>query len=268
MKKSSTLYAVLFTLAFSMFVMPLASAYYLPTVRDGIQLTVDTVVDALSPVVQGVLGGDVWGGEQLFAKLLIFVIVFLMVYLGLKNVPRLGETKPVLWILTIVVAILSVRYLDYAWIEGLITSYKVLAIALTVLLPFILYFFFVHNALVGQSILRKLAWVLLGLVYLGLWSNVVDEYMSMIYFWTILAVVFMIIFDKSIQGYFEGDATRKANSIRVRERLASAIDRLNKLQANPEAHAFDLTHSSRDKHEYARLVRRYQDEIDSLRGEL
>ena len=76
MKKSIITYAVSIILAFS-FLMPFASAYYLPTVRDGIQLTVDTVVDALSPVVQGVLGGDVWGGEQLFAKLLIFIIVFL-----------------------------------------------------------------------------------------------------------------------------------------------------------------------------------------------
>jgi len=194
--------------------MPLASAYYLPTVRDGIQLTVDTVVDALSPVVQGVLGGDVWGGEQLFAKLLIFIIVFLMVYLGLGNIPAIKAQKAVLWILTIVVSILSVRYLDYAWIEGLITGYKVLAIALTVLLPFMLYFFFVHNVFIDAPIMRKLSWALFGLVYLGLWSNVVDEYMSMVYFWTILAVVLIIVFDKRINDAFISKEAKAAQSMK------------------------------------------------------
>jgi hypothetical protein len=50
--------------------------------------------------------------------------------------------KPVLWIIAIAVPLIGVRFLDIIWLNTIFIQYKLLAVALTAGLPFVVYFFF------------------------------------------------------------------------------------------------------------------------------
>lgn len=196
-----------------------ASAYYyFPSFRGISESILNTWVDFLEPFLQALLGGDGWSGFFLFEKLLIAIVLVSIIAIVLDQVPLFQERSAIRWIVSIVVTIIGVRYLDYGWITAIITQYQVLAIALIGILPIIIYFFFLHTALEGHSAMRRIGWIFFGVVYFGLWATTNSENAS-IYFWTMIVALIAFAADGTIARYFfkkkisEGDATVKAKFI-------------------------------------------------------
>jgi hypothetical protein len=137
--------------------------------------------------------------NYLFEILLIFILLASVIYIALGKVPLFKDQKSVRWILTIVIPLLGVRFIDYESLITILQSYQLLAIVITCVLPFIIYFYFIYNAAGDHGIIRKLGWALWIVVYLGLWSSSYSSDLnSMIYFWTFIAGILLILFDGMI----------------------------------------------------------------------
>lgn len=200
-------------------------------VQDGIY----TAQEFFRPILEALIGGYS-SPEFLFVKTLLLLLVFIMARYGLENMPKLGENKPLVNIVAAVVAILAVRYIqDNDLINGILLPYGVLGIALTAILPFMIYFFFVENSIKHTSG-RRLAWIFYLIVFGVLWAARVDELSpigNQIYLWTFVAGCLALIFDKGIQWYFGYNEDVKERRQRFISQISLIDTRLSYLYGAP-----------------------------------
>ena len=174
--------------------------------RTEVNRLIQLVIDFAEPFLQVVFGGDYWNGQLLFEKFLLFIILVSVVYIAMSKAPffqKNGEPiKGVLWTVSIVVPILSIRYMPYEWVNTVIFTYAAFGIAMTTIIPLIIYFFFLQGLGDIPPAIRKIAWILFACVYLGLYTTTDKSNYSEWYFATaVIAVVFLLL-DGTIQRYF------------------------------------------------------------------
>jgi len=109
--------------------------------------------------------------EFLFAKILLFTLILLVVYTVIKENKLLGgrRNKPIHWIISVSISILAVKYLPDGFIQAILIQYGALAIGITVFLPLIIYFFFIHQSKIGPFG-RRIAWIVFATAFFALWS--------------------------------------------------------------------------------------------------
>jgi hypothetical protein len=151
--------------------------------------------------------------EYLFAKLLLFTLILLVVYTVIsKNSIFGGVTgnKTIQWIISIAVSILAIRYLPDNFIQAILLQYGTLAVGITVFLPLIIYFFFVQQSGIGPFG-RKVAWLVYLVGFFALWSIRRDDLgeANWIYWIAIAFVLISLLFDKRIHRYFGLSSARK-----------------------------------------------------------
>ena len=100
----------------------------------------------LSPVIQFFLGGE-YNGDYLFERVLFFLLILSLVFMVLKSMPLFKDdigssSKKIVILLSIIVSILSIRFINYEWLLTIFTTYSVLGATLMSILPFIIYYFF------------------------------------------------------------------------------------------------------------------------------
>lgn len=199
MNKKVMVFAAFVLIGLSM--ISFASAYYFPSARQVSESVITTYVDVFEPFLRALLGGNDWTGLLLFEKLLLFILLMAVIYAATGNLSLFEEHKAVRWAISIIVPLIGVRYMNYDWVNTVITQYQVVAIAITSLLPFMVYFVFLHNG-IDSSMFRRVGWLLFILVYLGLWTTTESEGTSAIYFWTLIAAVVFAWFDGTIHGWY------------------------------------------------------------------
>ncbi len=209
----------------SIFVFPTVSAA--PDFRQISQETVNFYTDFFQPILQALFGGSNYSGLLLFEKLLFFIILVSIIYLVIGKVPIFDGQKGVKWIIAIVVPLIGVRFINYDWMYSIITQYMVLSVVLTSLLPLVIYFFFIYGMGGDYSYLRKILWILFGLIYLGLWSTIDNSGQADIFIWTVVAAFFFAIADSKIYFYYllqqqksAGTLNRAESVARIREEIA------------------------------------------------
>jgi len=143
--------------------------------------------------------------EFLFAKILVFLLLIILIYFILQKSKIFGEKKGLAFLVSLIVSILALRFLpDNELINGILLPYGVLGVALTTFLPFLIYFFFVHQSVPG-GFMRRGAWALYALVFvvlLGFRWNDISPASEWLYISGIILVILALIFDKTIHGYF------------------------------------------------------------------
>ena len=182
-----------------LFASNLVSAYYFPSMRFASQDLVQTVVDLFQPILVALFGA--YSYSYVFEVFLIFLILAGVVYIAAGRIPMFKDKdqKAVRWIITIVVPLLGVRFIDFALLIAIFQSYQLLAIVLTSVLPFILYFYFLYEAAGDYGIIRKLGWALWIAVYFGLYSSAyINDMTSAVYFWTMVVGLSCLAFDTTI----------------------------------------------------------------------
>jgi len=204
------------------FLINLVSAYpagsYDP--RQGMSDLIDLVVNFFEPLLQVVLGGEMWSGYYLFEALILFIILVGVVYLSLNKVKIFEDNKGVLWIVCIGVPLLGIRFLDIIWFNTIMIQYKVLAIALLAGLPFFIYFFFLNNVFANYAAIRKIGWIFFACIYFGLWiTSGVEDY-GQIYFWTALASLVFLFLDGTISKYIMLQKVRENQAQPIMQRIA------------------------------------------------
>ena len=162
--------------------------------------------------------------EFLFAKILLFIVIFALSFLALKKVKIFKKNQPSRVIVAIIVAVLAVRYLKESNVmKAILIPYGALGGSIAIFLPLIIYFFFVNTSIEG-SFGRRFAWFLYGTILLFLWGT--QEYMgsaNWIYVAGLGFVLVNLIFNKSIHRYFEIGKFDKSKRIVVEQRIASLM---------------------------------------------
>jgi len=167
--------------------------------------------------------------DFLFAKILLFIVVFALVYLALKQVKIFKKNNPSRIIVAIIVSVLAIRYLKESNImRAILIPYGALGGSIAIFLPLIIYFFFVNTSIEG-SFGRRFAWFLYGTILLFLWGT--QEYMgsaNWVYVAGLVFVLINLIFNKSIHRYFEMGKFYKIKKSIGKERAIELIDKIKK----------------------------------------
>jgi hypothetical protein len=165
---------------------------------------IDSVVMAWEPIFGAIFGGFGWSGMYLFERVLLFVILMVVVYLALLRVPMFegndNGKKTFRWLIAIIVPLIGIRWIDYQWLSSIVLHYTFLAIVLTTVLPFLIYFYFIYSMYL-DSWLRKIAWIFFIGIYLGLWQSS-SQVNSTIYMWTLVASLICLFMDSKIAGWY------------------------------------------------------------------
>lgn len=204
---------LVFAAVFAVMLSGVVSAYAYFDVRMFTDSVVQGFIDIFEPVLRALFGGTYWDSTLLFEKLLIFVLFISLISISFSRIPWFeGQSKTIQWIVAFVVALLGVRYMEYDWITTIILQYQVLAIALTSVLPFVIFFFFVYSIGDNYPLLRKAFWGLFALVYLGLWSSVDAEF-NAIYFWTLVTSIVFMFMDSTIARFYRFQQLKSRNAL-------------------------------------------------------
>ena len=169
---------------------------------------VDGVVGFMNPLSSKLLV-DTTSGEELFAKVLFFIIVLSLVWMALNRIPffspESGQQLWVIWVVSIAVALLAIRFLGNSeWIQTVILPYSALGVVLAAGFPFVIYFVLIEVMLAGPGYktIRKIGWVFFGVVFIGLFVSRGDALGQArnIYFVTAVLAFLVAIFDGTFQS--------------------------------------------------------------------
>ena len=193
----------------------LASAYGYMDFRGAANDIIDWINQIFGPFFAALFGVSEFD-QHLFARILLLILVYVVSFLALKKAPFFKDQKAIPVIVSLIISILGVRFLsESSLIDFILLPYGTVFIAISVFLPFFIYFFFIESVVKGSGLGRRLAWILFAAIFLGLWFTRQEELDSTGQFIYILGIIFVaiaILFDGKIHEYlelFEGKRQRK-----------------------------------------------------------
>lgn len=231
-------------LSLTLFALPLVSAMNFQ--QASLQI-IDWLKQIFSPFFQAIIGENAVD-QYFFARVLFLILIYVICFIALKNIELFKKNRGVIIIVSIIVAILSIRYLPADnFIQWVLLPYGVFATAIVVLLPFMIYFFFVHFG-IDSATGRRFAWILFASVFLGLWISRINELggfsnfskfgaMNWIYVAGIAGVIASFIFDREIHKYFGLHNIEKINARQDNAEIASLQADRQKLLGVDSEHA-------------------------------
>lgn len=167
----------------------------------------------------------------LLSKVLLSVILFALLWSVLSNMPFLNVGWPKT-ITSIIITILSVRLITSEWITAILIPYGALGIAITAILPFIIYFWFVETGLQSSNG-RRLAWIFFIVIFCALWFDRVfvfaenqiklESPAAWIYPITCLVALIVMWADKTIHAWFVTSTYRRLQDAAK----ASSVNEIN-----------------------------------------
>jgi hypothetical protein len=180
--------------------------------------------------------------EYIFARIILLIIIFIIVYTVLKESLLKNyandKGKPVIYIISVAISILSIRYLPDNLIEAILLPYKALGVGLSVFLPLAIFFFFIHNSGMGY-LGRRIGWIIFGTSFIALWWSRYDyiESANWIYWAGIGFIIIEFLFDRRIHSYFDMHGFKKTQERisrrtiwELEDQLETARERLKKGQ--------------------------------------
>lgn len=210
---------------------------------EGVTQVIDFAKTFFKPIFSALFGPEA-SDSTIFARILILFLIYALSYIALKKSNFFIANKAIMVIVSAIVAILGMRYLPDKLINVILLPYGAFTIALSVLLPLLIYFFFVNEGLPESTSLRRLAWILFAAVFFGLWITrykEVEEY-NWIYILGIIGVGLNILLDGIIHRYYgigKLKRTEKEPIIRsyraVEEELAKLVRDYHTID-NPDIH--------------------------------
>ncbi len=163
----------------------------------------DQAAYSIQPFAQFFLGGFDYTGYMLFERFLLFLIIFGISFIVLRETPLFNDAKNrnVLIVISLAVPLLAVRYISLEWLNTVIVSYRVFGIAVTSFIPFLIYFFFLIQVARDHPAIRKIGWILFACIYFALYSTAESSEYSQVYMWTAFVAVAFFLLDGTIQNY-------------------------------------------------------------------
>lgn len=214
------------------------------------QGALELVQDTFRPFLEAIFGS----ADYVFEELLFALIIIAFVYMALSNF--IEDNPALLWILTLAVAILGVRFIvSEKMVEILLFPQGVLAVGAITIIPLVACFWFIEIGLDGpkKRVLRKICWVTLGVIYIFMWARYfyVPSHTETVFKWIVpvgtrtvpasvasggymyLAIpifsVLFLLFDKTIQASLSKVKTEHATSIQKDNLIKKAYRDLNQV---------------------------------------
>lgn len=212
MKKRVLILGLFFTLLLgSMFV----TAQESPAVLPG-PISINQVQDFLSNVLN-----NQQAGPELFTRLLIVLLLTAVLYKpAVKLVPD-GETSNIPIFLSLIVAILGVRFLTGPEVIGLMLPFGALGIALTTIIPIVLFGAIMTTSSGINEGIARLGWLLMGVSFIVLWLTRFDVVgtIAWIYLWSGLICIFMLFYEKTVRMYALRSKAKGKGRMHVEEQV-------------------------------------------------
>ncbi|MEK6890839.1 MAG: hypothetical protein AABX03_01750 [Nanoarchaeota archaeon] len=219
MNKKKLLYFV----AFSILILPLLSLvsaqyygggsnspFYLD-LGQGVTDVIDQIVRFLTPIMQ-VLIGDYSNGEFFFTKVMLLILLFTVIFVIMNKLPLTEGYVGISFVIALTISLISVRFISESQIvNAILLPYTTLGIAISILLPGLIFFYFIHTTEMG-GLGRKISWTFFIVIFVVLWLYKAPEIGpvgNQIYFILIIVMGVMLFFDKSIHHYFKGGDVKK-----------------------------------------------------------
>lgn len=194
------------------------------------------VVEFMNPVLKYVLGDvndsitysryNMDSGQVFFAKVLFFILILAFVYMSARQLEDFFQgNELVLWTVSVIVSILSVRFLSASVIKAIIFPYEVSGIALAAFIPFLIWFVFIEWGLRGSKnrIVRKIAWIFFIVIMVGIYISRVGNGDlgpgAWIYPATLVLSIIMFFMDGTIQRTFHKSSMKSIKSKGARNHL-------------------------------------------------
>lgn len=248
----------------ALFCVSFVSAYYGGYYDDpisgfgrGVEQVIELVERTAGPLFAVIFGGD-W--NFLFEKVIFFAIILSIVYVVCTRIEIIKDNKVVVWIISISVSVLSTRFLvETDLVMNMILPYTVLGVAITALLPLVIYFIFVQS-FDSSSTLRKVLWIFFIVAFFGIWASRYESVgsLSWIYFFTaVLALIFLLADGTIRRAILKQQFGASDFDSRVK-RAADLADDLEKLDNQ-------YAQGTIPKPSYDRMKKRILKQIESLR---
>ena len=196
---------------------------------EGMRKILYQVTEFLRPIFELVIG-EYSGSEFFYAKVMLLLLLTAIIYLILDKVPIFEGYRGISILTSIIVSVIAVRFIaENDFILGVILPYGTLGIALTTLIPFLIYAYGIHvTGLPGIG--RKIAWIIFALVFFALWwtkAPQLNEISNYLYIGILIASAIMVIFDRTIHAYFKGADIRKFEKVSFENQIANLQSDLN-----------------------------------------
>lgn len=169
------------------------------------QQIIETFREIFTPFFEALLNTSSFD-DFFFAKVLLLLLIFVVVLGVLRKIDLFNKPRGIAPLVSVLISILSVRYMPQEFVGGVLLPYSTLGIAITTFLPFLIYFWFVHRS-VESGFGRRIAWILYGLIFLFIWGSrpagEISGSSAWLYGLGFVAIVLSLFFDKTVNGYFK-----------------------------------------------------------------
>ena len=208
---------------------------------------INGLVDVARPILEFLLGSlaasskGPGGVSGLFlAKLFALIVVFSVSYVVLSQINLFSEKPWVLWVITVAVSLLSVRFIPTEAIYLMTAPSTALGIAVTAVIPFIIWFTFVNMS--SSPTLRRLAWIFYALIFFSLYIYYAPYMPNYGWVYPLMAIIALVmaIMDGTIKRLWSRikaekslnitDKIRYTQMLKHREELSEA--HLNAIKGN------------------------------------
>jgi hypothetical protein len=233
------------------------------------QQMLDELIGMLKVFFTAILGQEIANSSMFFQTCLILIVVYGIIYSVLSRIGLFSGNGFLLFFTSAAVSILGIRFIDASFIASILVPYGALGASIAIFLPYLIYFFFVHTSVKG-TFGRRAAWILFGIVLMGIYFS---KYIS--YFnnsgvsageagynsMSILGLIFVFLaglFDPQIHGYFKSVETGKAMSKMSSNAYVKKMHQLSELDETYNRGALDYSMYHNKRREILADLKRIQ----------
>jgi len=241
----------------------------LRSITETIANIVNMITGALEPLL-GPLLGDVEEEDVFSAKMLFFIVILSVVWIGLNQVEIIEDHAWIHWLLTFTVTILATRTIgEQKWIQAMLLPYSTLGVAAATGGPFLIWFLFFNVGMKDKpSIIRKIAWIFFGIVFLVIGISRKGDFLTkagvdfMLIYISVFALSLLMVF-------LDGTILKWWNRMRIDNAVAKFNSRMIiKLKSDLTDLANAATAGTIPYNEYKRVSKRIRKEIIKLGGSI
>jgi hypothetical protein len=223
---------------------------------------IEGLFEIIEPVTNLIIGAAP-GGEFVFVKILLMIIIFSFVWLALNQAKFFSDHRWVMAFIAVIVTILATRFLaTEATIRAILLPYSTLGIAITAGLPFIIYFFIVNMGFKGpHKYFRRFAWIFFAAIFISLWIfrfNEIGGIGRLMYLLAAVGAIIMLFADGTINKLMTEMKIERAAAGNIGELVMDQQDKIN--EANRR-----FAERTIDDAERKELIKGYRKTIRDLR---
>jgi len=232
---------------------------------------IEGVAKTAEPILKYTIGTPEGDSSIFVVKVLLFILMLSIFYVAVGQVPMIGSSNGLRWIVSIIIGILGARFISSeALVNAIWLPSGVTAITLVCILPFLIFFFFIES-FTGHRVVRRVGWALYGVIFASLavvrWDSLQDWQgwnLGWIYVATAVLAFLSFVFDGTIQKYFAKAGAQKAVAQHIRDAIQDRRRDLVKAASDYKTNIYGPVGTPAAKKAYDADVKRLEKEIEDL----